>query len=81
VLGTEGQLADGLSVAREPLGLSNLLGLGTVLAVLLGAGIALGWWLDGALGTSPTFVLIGIALGLAGGVCYTVVQIRPFLKE
>jgi hypothetical protein len=51
------------------------------MAVLLGAGIALGWWLDGALGTSPTFVLIGIALGLAGGVCYTVVQIRPFLKE
>jgi F0F1-type ATP synthase assembly protein I len=68
-------------VARESLGLSNLLGLGTVMAVLLGAGIALGWWLDGALGTSPTFVLIGIALGLAGGVCYTVVQIRPFLKE
>jgi F0F1-type ATP synthase assembly protein I len=68
-------------MARESLGLSNLLGLGTVFAVLLGAGIALGWWLDSALGTSPTMVLIGIALGLAGGVCYTVVQIRPFLKE
>jgi F0F1-type ATP synthase assembly protein I len=55
--------------------------MGTVTAVLLGAGIALGWWLDSAWGTSPTMVVVGIALGLAGGVCYSVVQIRPFLKE
>ena len=68
-------------MARESLGWTNLLGLGTVMAVLLGAGIALGWWLDSALGTSPTMVLVGIALGLAGGICYTVVQIRPFLKD
>ena len=67
--------------ARGSLGWTNLLGLGAVIAVLLGAGIALGWWLDSAWGTSPTMVLVGIALGLAGGVCYTVVQIRPFLKE
>jgi F0F1-type ATP synthase assembly protein I len=67
--------------ARRTLGWTNLLGLGTVTAVLLGAGIALGWWLDSVWGTSPTMVVVGIALGLAGGVCYSVVQIRPFLKE
>jgi F0F1-type ATP synthase assembly protein I len=66
---------------RGSFGWTNLLGLGTVIAVLLGAGIALGWWLDSVWGTSPTMVLVGIALGLAGGVCYSVVQIRPFLKE
>lgn len=25
----------------------------------------LGWWVDGKLGTSPTFLLIGIVLGFA----------------
>jgi F0F1-type ATP synthase assembly protein I len=68
-------------VAREPLGWSNLLGIGTVSAVLLAGGIALGWWLDSLLHTSPILVIVGIALGIAGGICYTVVQIRPFLKE
>ena len=52
---------------RDSLGWTNLLGMGTVTAVLLGAGIALGWWLDQVFGTSPTLVLVGIALGLAGG--------------
>jgi F0F1-type ATP synthase assembly protein I len=68
-------------MTRESLGWSNLLGMGAVSAASLGIGIALGWWLDKDLGTSPTMVLIGIALGLVGGVCYTIVQIRPFLKE
>jgi F0F1-type ATP synthase assembly protein I len=67
-------------VAHEYLGLSDLLGMGIVAAVLLGAGAALGWWLDSALGTSPTMVVLGIALGLAGGVCYTVVVVRRILK-
>jgi F0F1-type ATP synthase assembly protein I len=68
-------------VAREPLGWSNLLGIGTASAVMLAGGIALGWWLDSLFHSSPIFVLVGIALGLAGGLCYTVVQIRPFLKH
>ncbi len=68
-------------VPRESLGWTTLLGMGAVTAGALGVGIALGWWLDSVLATSPTLVLVGIALGLAGGVCYTVVQIRPFLKR
>jgi F0F1-type ATP synthase assembly protein I len=68
-------------VSRASLGLSNLLGMGLVIAVTMGAGIALGWWLDRLLHTSPTFVVIGLALGIAGGVCYTIVQIRAVLKE
>lgn len=81
-MGTEDQLADEPGeAARDSLGWSTLLGLGAATAVLVGAGIALGWWLDSVLGTSPILVVIGIALGLAGGFCYTVVQIRPFLKK
>ena len=32
--------------------------------VLYGLG---GWWLDGKLGTSPLFLLIGVGLGAVGG--------------
>ena len=68
-------------MTREAPGLSTLLGIGIVSALTLVAGIALGWWLDGLLHTFPVLVLVGIALGIAGGICYTIVQIRPFLKE
>jgi F0F1-type ATP synthase assembly protein I len=48
---------------------------------VLAAGIALGWWLDSLFHTSPVFVLVGIALGIAAGMGYTVVQIRSFLRQ
>ncbi|HJQ43839.1 MAG TPA: AtpZ/AtpI family protein [Jatrophihabitantaceae bacterium] len=68
-------------VPRETPGWSTLLGIGSASAALMAAGVLLGWWLDGVLGTSPVLLLVGIALGIAGGICYTAVQIRPFLKE
>ena len=68
-------------MTREAPGWSTLLGIGTVFAVTLAAGIALGWWLDGLLHTSPILVLVGIAVGIVGGICYSVMQIRPFLKK
>jgi hypothetical protein len=68
-------------VARDSFGFADLLGLGLAVGVLLALGIAAGWWLDRLMHTSPALVLVGIALGIAGGICYTVVRIRPFLKE
>jgi F0F1-type ATP synthase assembly protein I len=47
----------------------------------MAAGVALGWWLDGVFGTSPILVFLGIALGLVGGVCYTVGQFRQLLRD
>jgi F0F1-type ATP synthase assembly protein I len=60
---------------------SSLLSIGTVFALILIVGLALGWWIDGLLNTSPIFVLVGIAVGIAGGVFHTIVKIRTFLKE
>jgi F0F1-type ATP synthase assembly protein I len=60
---------------------SSLLGIGGVAAGVLVAGIALGWWVDGLLHTSPIFVLVGVALGIAGGISHTVVQFRRYLKS
>jgi ATP synthase protein I len=68
-------------VAREYPGWSTLLGIGSVTAGTMAAGVLLGWWLDGVFGTTPILLVIGIALGIVGGVCYTVVQFRPFLRD
>lgn len=68
-------------VADESPGWSTLLGIGSVSAASLAAGILLGWWLDRIFNTSPILVLLGIALGIVGGVCYTVTQFRQFLKN
>jgi F0F1-type ATP synthase assembly protein I len=68
-------------VAREAPGWSTLLGIGTASAAAVGAGVLLGWWLDGFFDTSPILLLIGIALGIVGGGYYTVVQIKPFLDN
>jgi F0F1-type ATP synthase assembly protein I len=68
-------------VAGNVPGWSTLVGIGTVSAGSVAAGIALGWWMDALLNTFPILLFIGIALGIVGGVYYTVVQIRPFLKD
>lgn len=60
---------------------AGLLSLGTVSALMLVVGFGLGWWADGLFNTFPIMVLVGIALGIAGAVCFTFVRIRSFLKE
>jgi F0F1-type ATP synthase assembly protein I len=60
---------------------SSLLGIGAVVAGVLVAGLALGWWIDTLLDTSPIFVLVGIALGIAGGIWHTIVRLRKYLKN
>jgi F0F1-type ATP synthase assembly protein I len=66
---------------RPNLNWSSLLGIGGVAAGVLVAGVALGWWVDGLLHTTPIFVLVGVALGIAGGISHAVVQLRRYLKN
>ncbi len=67
-------------MTRDAPGVSTLLGIGCVVAGAFVAGLVLGWWLDGLLQTFPIFALVGIAVGIAGGIYYSIAQIRPFLK-
>jgi F0F1-type ATP synthase assembly protein I len=53
-------------VAEDGLGFSDLLSLGLACGLTLAAGLLLGWLADDLLHTSPTFVLVGMALGIIG---------------
>jgi F0F1-type ATP synthase assembly protein I len=55
--------------------------MGTVVAGLLVAGLALGWLADDLLQTFPIFALVGLVLGIAGACRYTYVEFRRFLKD
>jgi F0F1-type ATP synthase assembly protein I len=60
---------------------SALLGMGAVIAAELVAGLGLGWLVDVLAGTTPIFLLIGLLLGIAAAVSYTVVEFRKYLKS
>jgi F0F1-type ATP synthase assembly protein I len=70
-------------VPEEPdrsLDWSALLGMGAVIAAELVAGLGLGWLVDSLAGTTPIFLLVGLLLGIAAAVSYTVVEFRKYLK-
>jgi F0F1-type ATP synthase assembly protein I len=68
-------------VTRDAPGWSTLLSMGVVVALLFAGGLALGWFLDHVLHTSPILAIVGLALGLAAGVYYSIVQFRTYLKD
>jgi len=44
--------------------LARLIGLGWLVALSIVGGIMLGVWIDSELGSSPLFMMIGLALGI-----------------
>jgi ATP synthase protein I len=70
-------------VPDEPertLGWPALMGMGTVIAAELVVGLGLGWLVDTLADTGPVFLLIGLLLGIAAAITYTVVEFRKYLK-
>lgn len=63
-------------VTREPPGLAQILGLGTVTALLLVLGLGVGWFIDRLFHTFPIFVFVGLAVGITAAGRYTYLQIR-----
>ena len=65
---------------RPPVGLWQLVTLGSVLVACLVGGGALGLWLDERFGTLPLYVLIGLGTGMVCGflICYR--RIRRFFS-
>ncbi len=60
---------------------STLLGMGAVIAAVLVAGFGLGWLVDSLADTTPIFLLVGLLLGIAAAISYTVVEFRKYLKS
>ena len=76
-----------MSSEREPAGrdwrravreAAPYMALGTTLAVDVGLGVGVGYWLDRRFGTSPLFLLLGgvLGMGLAGLFLYKTVAGR-----
>ena len=61
--------------------LATLIGLGAVTAAILLVGLGLGWLVDEAVDTLPTFTLVGLGLGIVGAGIYIYGQFMKFLKE
>ena len=55
------------------------LSMGLSAAVCVAVGLGLGLWVDSALQTSPAFLLVGLALGLAAAALSIIKQIRTYL--
>jgi F0F1-type ATP synthase assembly protein I len=53
-------------------------GIGMLGAVCLGAGGALGWFADAALGTLPLFLLTGLVVGAGAGVLGARAELRRY---
>ena len=67
-------------MAQSELGWSQLLNMGAVVAAAVVLGLGLGWLVDSIADTTPIFLFLGLALGIAGAVRYTVVEFRKYLK-
>jgi len=63
------------------LGLWQLVGLGSMFVGFIVAGLVLGELADRRWGTSPTFVLVGISVGIVGSTISSWIHIKPFLQR
>jgi F0F1-type ATP synthase assembly protein I len=61
------------------LGAVEFLTLGLTAAGALAVGVVLGLLVDGWLGTSPAFTLVGLVLGIVAAVLMTVARVRKYL--
>ncbi len=52
--------------------------LGMMNAICLGLGMVLGWLVDRGLGTTPVFLFVGMAAGIACGAMVTRAEIKKY---
>jgi F0F1-type ATP synthase assembly protein I len=55
--------------------------MGGALALLLVAGLAIGWVIDKFAHTLPIFTLVGLAVGIAAATRYAYVEFRKFYRD
>ena len=55
---------------------ARFIGLGFAFIMILGVLTGGGFFVDGALGTLPLFLLVGLGVGFAGGLYYVYLQLK-----
>jgi ATP synthase protein I len=55
---------------------ARYIGLGFAFILILGVLAGGGFFVDGALGTLPLFLLVGLGVGFAGGLYYVYLQLK-----
>ena len=68
-------------MTREAPGWPSLLGMGVALALLLVAGLAVGWVIDRFAHTLPIFTLVGLVVGIAAATRYAYAEFRKFYRD
>lgn len=63
---------------REP-NLGTMLSLGSGVAGLVIGGLAVGWFLDSRIGSSPLITFIGLAAGIIAACLYTYTEMKKLL--
>ncbi len=61
-------------------GLRTLAALGSTIVVCVLVGLALGWLVDRAAGTTPLFIFAGLALGIVAGALGAYRVLRSYLR-
>lgn len=70
-----------MTVARNDPTWPSLLGMGTVAALIVVVGMALGWVADSALNTIPIFIFVGLALGITGATRFIYVKFSGYSND
>ncbi|MGH3423313.1 MAG: AtpZ/AtpI family protein [Nocardioidaceae bacterium] len=65
---------------EPPLGVRDLVGLGGLIVACVVVGLGLGWFADEQLGTTPVFILLGLAVGIVAAAVGSWFRVRPFLR-
>ena len=69
------------AVPQGPVSPRELIGVGSAIAALIAGGMLLGWFIDSRTGATPTFVLVGLAVGIVTACFYAYVKFKSFLKD
>lgn len=62
----------------DPPSLWRLVGVGSTMALLIGGGMLVGWFIDSRAHTLPVFTMTGLGIGIAATCVYAYAKFRRF---